>query len=113
MSDRPGPLHRLDQQFAGATFRHEHIADLYFLAPDERSLKLVRESADILLREMPALARYVRASERAWEEQELLDPIRATETLQRIEAEVAAIEPDLLALLGRQSEIVRELREKR
>jgi hypothetical protein len=113
MSERPGPLARLDLLFAGATYAHENIADLHFLAPDDRSLQLLRESADILLRQLPALAREVRASEHVWAERELLDPVRAAETLKRIEAEVAAIEPDLRALLRRQSLIARELRENR
>ncbi|MHB1290522.1 hypothetical protein [Georgenia sp.] len=113
MSDRPEPLRRLDELIAGATFRHEHIADLHLLAPDDQSTRLIRESADIALRQMPALTRDVWAAERTWQEQELLDPERAAETLRRIDAEMAKIEPDLRALAERQRQIVRELRDRR
>lgn len=113
MSDRPDSLGRLDDLTAGAMFRHEHIADLHFLAPDEMSMQLMRESADIVLRQMPTLARDVRAAELTWQEQALLDPDRAAEALQRIEAEMAKIEPDLRALVERHRQIVRELRERR
>lgn len=113
MSDRPDPLRLLDELIAGATFRHEHIADLHYLAPDEQSTQLMRESADIAIRQMPALARDVWASEWTWQEQELLDPERAAEALRRIAAEMAKIEPDLRAMVERQRQIVRELRERR
>lgn len=113
MSERPGPVGRLDRLFAAATLAHEHIADLYRKAPSDHSRELVRESADILLRGMPALASDVRASARVWAEQELLEPPRAAETLRGIESQMAAIEPELRALLGRQVQIARELRDDR
>lgn len=110
MTERPGPLGRLDRLYAGATIAHERIAELHRRAPSERSAALMRESADIVLRRLPALTIDVKAAGRAWAEQELLAPDEATETLRHAESLLAGIENEFGELRRRQDAIVRELR---
>lgn len=112
MTERPGSLGRLDRLLAAATIAHQRIADLHARQPDELSLALLRESADIVLRQMHDLAAGVRARGRIWAEQELLDPERAAETLRQADTEMAEIEDDLRVLLTRQEQIARELQNR-
>lgn len=109
MPDRPGALGWLDRQFAAATLAHERIADLQRRAGTERARELLRESAEIVLWQIPNLTRGVTAAAVTWDEQQLLDPPQAQQTLRLIEAQISEIENELVALRGRQIAIAREL----
>ncbi len=61
---------------------------------------------------MPALTRELHQLKlrEEWETQSLLDPPRATRTLERAETRLIEAEPDLSVLRARQDEIVAEVR---
>jgi hypothetical protein len=114
MADRPEPLEELDDYFASATVAHEYAAGIHLRlveldADDEHSQELLSESAAVVLKEMPRLARELRSLEREWEEQELLDPAQAERTAQALKARWAEVAPELAPLRARQDEIVAEL----
>jgi hypothetical protein len=116
MVERPEPLKQLDRYFAAATIAHEYIADLHReLATlgkgNERTRRLLYESAAVVLSRMPELTRELRALEVEWDEQQLLDQQQAEQTLRAIETSFVAIEPELSKLRDRQDEIAAELRE--
>lgn len=116
MTERPGPLEQLHRYFLAATIAHEYADDLHcelaeLHADDVHTRKLLRESAAVVLKQMPRLARELRGVEREWEEQELLDPVQAERTAQSLGARWADLAPELAALRARQDEIVAELAE--
>ena len=91
MSDRLEVLDLLDAYFAAATMAHEYADDLHYKlatlqADDLHTRKLLADSADVVLREMPRLVRELRGLTRQWEEQALLDPAQAERTAQSLEA---------------------------
>ena len=116
MADRPEPLAQLDLHFLAARIAHEYAADLHYElaelhADDAHTRKLLSDSANLILREMPRLARELRSLEREWEEQELLDPAEAERTAQFLRDRWADVAPKLAALRARQDAIVAELAE--
>ena len=81
-------LDLLDAYFAAATMAHEYADDLHYKlatlqADDLHTRKLLADSADVVLREMPRLVRELRGLTRQWEEQALLDPAQAERTASR------------------------------
>lgn len=65
MSDRLEVLDLLDAYFAAATMAHEYADDLHYKlatlqADDLHTRKLLADSADVVLREMPRLVRELR-----------------------------------------------------
>jgi hypothetical protein len=113
LAERPGPLGQLDRYFAATTIAHEYIADLHreLVArhrDSERTRELLAESAAVVLERMPELTRELRRLGLEWEDQKLLDPPQAEQTLQIIERSLAEVEPELSALRARQDEIARK-----
>lgn len=116
MTSRPRALERVESYFAAAMIAHEYVADLHqelvaLGGSDDYTTDLVRESAEVVTRRMPGLTKKIRELARTWEEQELLDPIRADATHADIDAELTALEPELSGLRARQDEIAAVLRE--
>lgn len=79
----------LDLHFLAARIAHEYAADLHYElaelhADDVHTRKLLSDSANVILREMPRLTGELRSLEREWEEQELLDPVQAERTVQSL-----------------------------
>lgn len=112
--DRPGPLEVADRYLAAATIAHEYVSDLHRElvacdAADEHSRALLRESAALTLERMPELIRRLRPLEREWAEQELLDPLAAAQTIERLESDLTEIMPTITGLRARQDEIAAEL----
>lgn len=115
MTSRPAVLEKLDHYFEAAMIAHEFIADLLrelaaLGQADERTVELVRESADVVTRQMPALTEGIRDLARTWAGQDLLDRAGADATLARIDEEFSEVEPELSALRARQDEIATILR---
>jgi hypothetical protein len=71
---------------------------------------LVNESARIVLELVPQLAGDAWRLVAQWSEESVLDPERAEGTAGLLAAKVRRIEPELRALLRRQTEIARQLR---
>ncbi len=118
MTERPEPLRQLDLYFLAARIAHEYADDLHYElaelhAADVHTRKLLSDSANVILREMPRLARGLRSLEFEWEEQELLDPVQAERTAQSLGVRWADVAPELAALRARQDAIVAELAELR
>jgi hypothetical protein len=93
---------------------HEAAADLYrelteLGADDDHARALLQESAVLALGRIPALARPPRDLERAWIEQELLDPPAAERTAERLVGVITELLPAFTRLRARQDEIVVEL----
>jgi hypothetical protein len=114
MTDRPQPLRRLDGYFAAARIAHEYISDLHrelveLDAADEHTRELLHESVSVTLERMPTLTRRLRALERQWAEQELLDPSTAERTIRQLEDDLAAVMPAIAELRARQNQIAAEL----
>lgn len=114
MPELPDPILRLDRHFARATLAHEYVADrrrelIELHADDERSRRLLAESAAVILTQMSQLATRARRLQREWAERDLLDPQRAEETIAELAATLEQIEPRLNELHARQSEIAAEL----
>lgn len=117
MTALPSPLEQVGRYFAAATIAHEYVADLdRELAElgqrDDLTTELVRESADVVTRQMPALTRRLRDLAGTWTERRLLDPAKADATLADIDAEFASVEPKLSALRARQDAIAAALRKR-
>ena len=115
MTERPDPFAALDRYFAAATIAHEYVADLHrelgALGGDSAHTRaLLAESAAVVTDRMPAPTRELRQLRAEWETQNLLDPPRATRTLERAETRLIEAEPDLSVLRARQDEIVAEMR---
>jgi hypothetical protein len=116
MADLPQPVQRLDARLLAATIAHEYVADrcrelVELDADDDRSRRLLAESAAIILERMPRLAAPLRRLAREWAEQDVLDPQRPEQTLADLSASLARIEPCLGDLRERQREIASELSE--
>lgn len=114
MTARPEPLALVDSYFAAARIAHEYVFDLHrelveLDAADGHTRELLHESATVALARMPELTSRLRGPEREWSEQELLDPPAAERTLERLNRDVAAFLPALVALRARQNQIVAEL----
>lgn len=113
MTNRPGPLKRLDSYFAAARIAHEYIFDLYRelaeLDTGDHARELLQESTAITIEQMPALTRRLRRLESEWAERELLDPPAAERIIDRLEGDLAELAPTLAALRARQNQIVAEL----
>lgn len=117
MTSLPSAVERVGRYFAAATIAHEYVADLdRELAAlgqrDDQATELVRESADVVTRQMPAVTQRLRNLAGTWTERQLLDPARADATLADIDAEFASVEPKLSALRARQDAIAAALRER-
>jgi hypothetical protein len=114
MTDRPPVLRLLDLRSRAVRLAHAAAADLYrelaeVGSDDDHVRALLRESAALALERMPALTRPLRGLELEWEEQDLLDPIAAERTGQRLQVEVVEIMPAVVRLRARQNEIVSEI----
>ena len=110
MSGRPEELERLDTIIAGVDIAHEVIFDMYreLLERDQaqtESAKLVAESAQIAVVQLPRLVAPLRRLATRWDEESLLDPAAADRTAEQIAAELAVVEPELRSLVARQREI--------
>ncbi len=117
MSDLPDPIQRLDDIFAAATVAHEYIADTHrelieLHADDAESRRLLTESATVILEQMPGLSRGLRRLATDWSEQEVLDPQRAADTLERFSTTLAEVEPALEALGVLQRQIAAKLTDR-
>jgi hypothetical protein len=114
MTDRPQPLERLDGYFAAARIAHEYISDLHrelveLDAADEHTRELLHEPVAVTLERMPTVTRRLRALEREWAEQELLDPLTADRTIRRLEDDLADVMPAIAELRARQNQIAAKL----
>jgi hypothetical protein len=114
MADRPEALERLEVTSQPPRFAHEYVADLDRElvergAEDAHVRTLLRDSAAIVLTRMHKLTHALRDLERAWTDQELLDPQRASRTVELFTARFAELEPQLAALRARQDTIAAEL----
>jgi predicted metal-dependent hydrolase len=114
VTDRPEPLERLDGYFAAARIAHEYISDMHrelveLDAADEQSRELLHESVAVTLERMPTLTRRLRALEREWAEQELLDPPAAERTIMRMDGDLAELMPAIAELRARQDQIAVQL----
>jgi hypothetical protein len=112
--ERPGPLGILDGYFAAARIAYEYVFDLHrelveLDAADHHTRELLHESAAVALERMPELTSRLCGLEREWAEQELLDPLAAERTIERLDGEVSGLVPALAALRARQNQIVAEL----
>jgi hypothetical protein len=76
---------------------------------DPRHVRLLEESARIVTVELPDRSATARQLVAKWEEQSLLDPEGAADTLAVLEAELACVVPRIRPLLDRQREIAAEL----
>ena len=115
MTEHPDPFAVLDGYFAAATIAHEYLAGLHrqlgaLGADNAHTRALLGESAAVVTKRMPGLARELRQLREEWETHNLLDPLRATRTLERAETRLIEAEPDLRVLRARQDEIVAEMR---
>ncbi len=72
---------------------------------------LVRESAQIVIKMLPAVTGKVRRLADRWSELDLLDPLTATTTLREIKSETERISPEIERLLARQGQIAGDLRD--
>lgn len=117
MAEKPGPVARLDHQFASVMIAHEVIADLHdqlalHSASDDASRRLFRDAGQIAAIALPAaFAEAVRIKD-LWAEQDLLDPDAATSTLELLAAELDRAEPGFREMRARQDEIAQELRRR-
>jgi hypothetical protein len=114
MTDRPQSLEFVEGYGLATTYGHQYAfgvqRELVVLdAGGDHTRRLLAESADITLREMPGLTSDLRSLGREWFEQELLDPPKAERTARALEVRFAQLRPKLEALLLRQDEIVAEL----
>jgi hypothetical protein len=108
-------VQRLDAVFAAALIAHETVFSLHREAilrgvPDARTRPLVEESAHLALTDLPRFASKGRELQALWDEQAVLAPSEADDTLRRLESELVRIVPELERLLARQREIALELR---
>jgi len=71
---------------------------------------LVEESARLTLTDLPRSASKGRELQALWDEQAVLAPSEADDTLRRLESELVRIAPELERLLARQREIALEFR---
>ena len=118
MTERPDPFAALDRYFAAATIAHEYLAELHRAlgalgalgADSAHTRALLGESAAVVTKRMPGLARELRQLREEWETQNLLDPPRAKRTLQLAETRLIEAEPELSALRARRKAIVAEMR---
>jgi len=114
MADRPQPLKELDDYFAAAGMAHQYADDLHYKltalhAANDQSRQLLRESATVVLHEIPRLVRQLRTLERQWQEQELLDPPRADRTVHSLQACWKDLAPELATLRTHQRQVVGKL----
>ncbi|HTR88475.1 MAG TPA: hypothetical protein VMG62_00020 [Solirubrobacteraceae bacterium] len=116
VTHRPQPLRELDRYFAAARIAHEYVSDLHrelveLETADDYTRELLRESAAVIVKQMPALTAQIHDLERQWAEQELLDPPAAQNTAELLGDGLTEIAPELAALRTRQDHIVGEFRE--
>src|SRR4051794_10953528 len=115
MSETPSPVARLDDYLATVTFVHEAIWELRTAAvvlerDDSRVQEWFREAAELVVVELPPIVREARRLRELWNEQDVLDPAAATDTLRSLADELDRADPAMRTLRERQNEIVRELR---
>ena len=114
MPERPEEVARLEALLGAILVAHEAVYDLHrrlvAAGITGRSQELLEESAQVALELVPQLAEDARRLFARWSEESVLDPERAESTAGLLAAEVHRIEPELRALLARQTEIARELR---
>lgn len=114
MAEAPDPVARLDDYLATATLAHEAIWGLRRRAiarglEDPVIEERLTEAAELVVAHMPQTFAEARRLRDVWSEQELLDPIGATETVQSLAEELDRVEPAMRRLRTRQNEIAREL----
>lgn len=114
MTDRPDALRRLELQFKIVMLVHERVAHLHrelgvLGGHTAEALQLLHKSAQIALTETPALLREVGEMAMRWEEQELLDPPAAIETLIALEAGLDEVDAELQALHRRHAQIAGQM----
>lgn len=115
MAEPPSPIARLDDYLATVTIAHEAIWELRTALvvlgnEDERVERLFTEAADLAVVEVPRQLRQARRLRRRWDEQTVLDPAAADDTLELLAEELQRIDSDLVVVRTRQDEIARELR---
>lgn len=113
--ERLRPVERLDSLFSPSLIAHEAIFDLHrelvSVGRDtERSHELLEEAARVILRQLPELAEQPRNLAIRWEEQNVLDPGAADETLHEFAGELERVEPQVACVRDRQREIAASLR---
>jgi hypothetical protein len=115
MSGRPQELNRLATILGAADLAHQAIFDIHRdllghgRAPAE-STGLLAESAQIATADLPRLTAHLRRLAARWDEESLLDPVAAADTLALFTHDLASVEPELASLLRRQGEIAARLR---
>jgi hypothetical protein len=114
MPDRPTALETVDLHLLAARIAHEYAADRHhelvqLEADNQHTRKLLNESAALALHDMPYLARQLRALQRDWEEQHLLDPEQAQRTARSLEDCWIDLAPRLQVLRDRQDATVAQL----
>jgi hypothetical protein len=112
--ERP-PASRIDALLSTAMIAHEVIFEMrreLITAGrgNSEQARLLQESARIVTIELPNLSGTTRRLSAEWGDQCLLHPEGAKRTLEKLEAEVARIEPACKSLLDRQREIAAHLR---
>lgn len=117
MSERPGPVGRIDLLFEAARIAHEASFELHrrlvILGSDDNyTRRLLEESARIALEELPAVTAQARQLAARWHEQSVRDPEAAPETLHELHAELQRLTPDLNRVRSRQREVARQLRSR-
>ena len=111
-SERPEAVDMLDLDLAAARLAHEAIWDLHDgLIDAGRYDDLARSAMDRAARvavvEIPALLSQARRLRMVWEEQALLDPRAAVETVRQLKQELDRVEPQLGKLRDLQDQIAR------
>lgn len=115
MPELPEPIRRLNRhsgiaELAHVTIFDDHSAIVELGAADAESAAVVRASAEIALTEVPRLLRDVNVAAIRWEEQDLLDPVAAATTLQRISAALDALDGPLKELHRRHADLAARMR---
>lgn len=117
MAEQPQPIQRLDEIFGAARLAHEYVADRHrelveLDADDDRSRRLLAESAAVVVQQMPRRSARLRRLAGEWAEHDLLDPQQAERTAANLASALAHIEPALSSLLARQRVIASELTDR-
>lgn len=118
MTERPAPLELLDLWLAAFRVGHERVFDLHrdlvsLGVADARARQLLQASAGVALEEATALTGHARCLAAAWEEQSLLDPPAAEDSVRALQRELDRIEPEIRSLQARHQAIARELQSLR
>ncbi len=112
--DLPAPFARIHQALAAATMRHEYLGMIYRdIAGEgtaETGRRLLRRSAEIVTRDLPAMVRPIHDLEHRWLEATTLDPAQTPGIVALATEVLSRITPEMHLLDGEQDEIVSAMR---